>query len=82
MALTPDDLQAIGALLDTKLQPINDRLETLEIKHDVTSRKLDDINFRLASLEYTSKKEFSKISDEIDTLIAVLEAKDILPKQA
>lgn len=82
MALTNEDLQAIASLMDEKLKPINEKLEILEIKQDVTSRKLEDINFRLTSLEYTSKKEFEKINDEVDTLIAVLEAKDILPKQA
>lgn len=82
MALTNEDLQAIASLMDEKLKPINEKLEILEIKQDVTSRKLEDINFRLTSLEYTNKKEFAKINDEVDTLIAVLEAKDILPKQA
>lgn len=90
MALTNEDLQAIASImdekfnekLDGKLKPIMEKLEILEIKQDVTSRKLEDINFRLTSLEYTNKKEFAKINDEVDTLIAVLEAKDILPKQA
>lgn len=90
MALTKEDLQSIAALMDEKLdekfneklKPIHDKLETLEIKQDITSRKLEDVNFRLTSLEYTTKKEFGKINDEVNTLIAVLEAKDILPKQA
>lgn len=90
MALTNEDLQAIALVMDEKLnekldekiKPIIEKLETLEIKQDVTSRKIEDMNFRLTSLEYTTKKEFAKINDEIDTLIAVLEAKDILPKQA
>lgn len=90
MALTNEDLQSIAALmdekldekLDKKLKPIYDKLEILEIKQDVTARKLEDVNFRLTSLEYTSKKEFSKMNDEVETLIAVLEAKSILPKQA
>ena len=90
MALTNEDLQAIASIidekfnekLDGKLKPIMEKLEVLEIKQDVTSRKLEDINFRLTSLEYTNKKEFAKLNDEVDTLIAVLEAKDILPKQA
>lgn len=30
MALTKEDLQAIGALMDSKLEPINNRLEALE----------------------------------------------------
>ena len=91
--LTKEDLQAIEALIDSKLQamdasidsklkPITDKLDVLEIKHDITSKKLEDINFRLTSLEYSTKREFTKINDEMNTLIAVLEAKDILPKQA
>lgn len=87
MALTSEDLQAIAALmdermdkkLDEKLKPIYNKLEMLEIKHDVTTRKLEDINFRLTSLEYTNKKELAKVNDEVETLIAVLEAKSILP---
>lgn len=87
MALTSEDLQAIAALmdermdkkLDEKLKPIYNKLEMLEIKHDVTTCKLEDINFRLTSLEYTNKKELAKVNDEVETLIAVLEAKSILP---
>ena len=41
MALTKEDLQAIGALMDKKLEPINDRLDTIQadieqIKEDTT----------------------------------------------
>lgn len=87
MALTSEDLQAIAALmdermdkkLDEKLKPIYNKLEMLEIKHDVTTRKLEDINFRLTRLEYANKKELAKVNDEVETLIAVLEAKSILP---
>ena len=96
MALTSEDLQAIASLMDQKLKPINEKLKTvderlktvdekleiLEIKQDITARKLEDVNFRLTSLEYNTKKEFVKVNDEIETLIAVLEAKGILPKQA
>lgn len=68
MVLTDVDLQAIASLMDEKLKPVNNKLEILEIKQDVTSRKLEDINFRLTSLEYTAKKEFTKFDDELDTL--------------
>jgi len=33
-------------------------------------------------MEHNGKKESKKLNDEIETLIAVLEAKSILPKQA
>ena len=117
MALTNEDLQAIAALMDEKINPLktdindmktdiydmktdindmksdinnmksdinklSDRIEILEIKQDITSRKIEDLTFRVASLEHYSKKEFTKINDQIETLITVLEVKNILPKQA
>jgi len=82
MTLAQEDLQAISTLMDEKLKSLDDRMQTLEIKFDIMSRKLDDIDFRLTSLEHTNKKEFGKINDKIETLIAELEARDILPKQA
>ena len=96
MALTNEDLQAIAALMDEKINPLrtdiqdmktdinkmSDRIEILEIKQDITSRKIEDLTFRVASLEHYSKKEFTKVNDHIETLITVLEIKNILPKQA
>ena len=73
-------LKAISDLLDEKFKPINDRLEVLEIKQEVTQRKLDDLTFQVASLNHHSTKEFVKLNDEMETLIAVLEAKNILKK--
>lgn len=66
--------------MDSRLESVETKVETLEIKQDVTTRKLEDINFRLTSLEYNNKKEFSKLNDEVETLIVVMKAKDILPK--
>lgn len=90
MALTNEDLRAISVLLDEKLdkkldeklKPINNRLKALEIKHDILADKMDDLNFKVTSLEHHNKKAHKKMDDEIETLIAVLEAKNILPQQA
>lgn len=110
MALTNEDLQAIAALMDEKINPLttdirdiksdingmksdindmksdinklSDKIEVLEIKQDITSHKIEDLTFRVTSLEYHGKKEFAKINDQIETLITVLKIKNILPKQA
>lgn len=103
MALTNEDLQAIAALMDEKINPLttdirdiksdindmksdinkmSDRIEILEIKQDITSHKIEDLTFCVASLEHYGKKEFTKINDKIETLIKALEAKNIWPKQA
>lgn len=53
MALTNDDLQAIGALvgqvLDEKLKPINDRLDNLETKVDNLETKVDNLQTTVES---------------------------------
>jgi len=96
MALTNEDLQAIAALLDEKINPLttdirdiksdinklSDKIEVVEIKQDITSHKIEDLTYRVTSLEYHGKKEFAKINDQIETLITVLDIKNILPKQA
>ncbi|WP_077612029.1 hypothetical protein [Clostridium sp. Marseille-P2415] len=96
MALTNEDLKAIAELMDERIKPLkddirdlksdihnlSDMIEVLEIKQDVTSHKLEDLTFREASMEHSNKKEFTKINDQLETLTAVLEAKNILPKQA
>jgi len=68
--------------MKTDINKLSDRIEILEIKQDVTSRKIEDLTFRVASLEHYSKKEFTKVNDQVETLITVLEVKNILPKQA
>ena len=96
MALTNEDLQAIATLMDEKINPLttdirdiksdinklSDKIEVVEIKQDITSHKIEDLTYRVTSLEYHGKKEFAKINDQIETLITVLEIKNILPKQA
>lgn len=57
MALTNDDLQAIGALvgqvLDEKLKPINDRLDNLETKVDNLETKVDNLETKVDNLQTT-----------------------------
>ena len=46
MALTKDDLQAIGAMLDSKLEPFNVRLEAMQ--SDIETIKEDGVITREA----------------------------------
>lgn len=55
MALTNDDLQAIANLMDTKLQPINNRLDKIE--SEVSSVKANQLELR---------KEVRKIKQKVD----------------
>ena len=43
MALTNEDLQAIASLMDSTLQPLNDRLDTLEAGQRALKKELRQI---------------------------------------
>jgi tetrahydromethanopterin S-methyltransferase subunit G len=51
MALTKEDLQAIGALMDNKLttalEPISERLDTIEGKQDALSSDIATLNHQI-----------------------------------
>ncbi len=57
----------------------NEMLQAMKEMLTPINIKLENINNRLTNLEYEVKKGFRKNNDEIQTLIAVLEAKEILP---
>ena len=72
------DNEMLDAMRDL-LTPINLKLEKLEneiadIRHDVADNKKEISNLRLEV-----NRGFRKNNDEIQTLVAVLEAKNILP---
>lgn len=80
-------LKAISDMLDEKLKPINERLnnmdnrlEIIEIKEKMTHSKLNDLSLDLKNVERNISKDIAKLNDETETLIAVLEARGILPK--
>nr|DAG14293.1 MAG TPA: protein of unknown function (DUF5320) [Inoviridae sp.] len=73
-------LEAMQKMLETQLKPIQEKIEILELQNKVTQNKLDNLDLRLTSLEYQVKKGFNKNNQDIETLVEVLEAKDILPK--
>ena len=73
-------LNAINQMLDEKLKPINDRLEILEIKQGMTHKKLEDLTLDIKITERAIRREIHALQDGQETLIAVLEAKGILPK--
>ena len=64
MALTQEDIQAIASLMDTKLQPINNRLDRIE--SEVSS---------LQAGQRELKKELREVKDKVtDTYNLALDA--------
>lgn len=91
MALPNEDLQAIATLfdtkLDTKLKPINERLDKLEnkvdtlaYKHDITYRKLDDLSLDVKYAEREIRRDIKHLKDDTETLVVVLEGKGFFQK--
>jgi hypothetical protein len=99
MALTSTDLQAIGQLLDTKLdqrfasmeqqlddklsqqlKPICDRLDIIELKQNLTSKKLDDLQLDMKIAERDIRRDIHTLTDEMDTVIEILKQHDLIPQ--
>ena len=78
-----DNMEMVVAMQDmfiTYLKPIQEKIEILGLQNKVIQNKLDNMDLRLASLEYQVKNGFNRMDQEIETLVDVMEAKDILPK--
>lgn len=78
-----DNMEMVEAMQDmfiTYLKSIQEKIEILGLQNKVIQNKLDNMDLRLASLEYQVKNGFNRMDQEIETLVDVMEAKDILPK--
>lgn len=78
-----DNMEMVEAMQDmfiTYLKPIQEKIEILGLQNKVIQNKLDNMDLRLASLEYQVKKGFNRMGQDIETLVDVMEAKNILPK--
>lgn len=78
-----DNMEMVEAMQDmfiTYLKPIQEKIEILGLQNKVIQNKLDNMDLRLASLEYQVKNGFNRMDQDIETLVDVMEVKDILPK--
>lgn len=57
MSLTSEDLKAIADLIDTKLEPINERLDTIE-KNTKTTREATNKIIKWINFYFGSEKPF------------------------
>lgn len=63
----------ILAAMKEMLQPIRNKLDDIDIK-------IDTMQLTQKTSERAIRKDIHFLNDEVDTLIAVMEAKGILPK--
>lgn len=64
-----------------ELKPIKDQLEILAIKQEVTKNHVEELTFQVTTLRHDTKKEFKKLNDEMETVITVLEGRNLMPKK-
>ena len=69
------DIQSMKA----DMQSMKERLETLEIKQDLTHKKLDNLTLDVKVSERAIKKDIKLLQDAQETLIDILEHQGILP---
>ena len=72
------DNEMLEAMRDL-LSPINIRLENMEHEIAGVKHEIAGIKHEMNSLRLEMNRGFRKNNDEIQTLVAVLEAKGILP---
>ena len=73
-------LQAISDMMDKKLEPINNRLNIIELKQDRTAKKLDDLRLDVAIAERDIRRDIHELKDEMETVIEVLRMNEMLPR--
>lgn len=58
---------------------MTEKIELLDLKQDLTHKKLDNLTLDVKVSERAIKKDIRLLQDAQDTLIEVLEQKNILP---
>ena len=68
-------------IADVRHEIADVRHEIADVKHEVADLKLNiaSLDKRMSNLEFETKKGFRKNNDEIQTLVAILRARNIMP---
>ena len=69
MILTKEDLQSIGVLIDSKLEPVNARLDKIETE---MKQEVRAIHSKLGIIEADMKQEFEVVNEKLEMLDAGL----------
>lgn len=66
--------------IDEHLRQHDDKFEILEIKVTLTNKKLKELSLEVKVSEHSIRKDIHYLQDTQDTVVAVLEARNILPQ--
>ncbi len=73
------ELKAENKDIRSELKDMTEKIELLDLKQDLTHKKLDNLTLDVKVSERAIKKDIRLLQDAQDTLIEVLEQKNILP---
>lgn len=62
----PRNARAFSALIDQKLEPINDRLTVIDIKQDRNNRNIKDLELKLEELNTNMKLSNRNLQKQIN----------------
>lgn len=63
-----------------RFEKLENKVDTLSLKHDLTHRKLNDLSLDVKIAERDIRQDINILKDSTDTIVVVLEDKGILPK--
>lgn len=66
--------------IDEHLRQHDDKFEILEIKVTLTNKKLKDLSLEVRVSEHSIRKDIHYLQDTQDTVVAILEARNLLPQ--
>ena len=72
--------QKLDEKLDEKFRPINRRLDVLEFKQNLMSKKLDDLQLDIKISERDIRRDIHRLNDEMETVIEILKQNEMIPQ--
>lgn len=73
-------MDSMNQRMEEGFKNLSDRMEVVEIKEKMTHKKLNNLSLDIEMMRKDIRSDINALNDETETLIAVLEAKGILPK--
>ena len=65
--------------MDGRLDRMDGRFDIIEMKQELTAKKLDDLQLDFKIFQRDTKRNFHKLNDEMETVIEILRANELMP---
>lgn len=62
------------------LTPINNKLDSMDLKISEMKIQMDSLKLDMKTMEYENQKRYRELKQDTETIMTVLEARNLLPK--